>query len=118
MQIARIGRSSRPSTFRVLTGVILALLLITALLAESATAVPSVSCGYIKVGSTRYLVTAHVLSCTSAKSWAANYIAHGTIPHGYKCQKFPPGLTRVRFTCYNPLTATRSDGPQSFTASV
>lgn len=117
MQTARHPR--RRPTRSVFAGVAVAsILLIGGIFAGSAAAIPAVSCGKITVRSKRYLVTAHVLRCRRARKWAAAFLLNGSKPRGYLCQRYPRKITRVRFTCYNPATATRTDGPQAFTASV
>lgn len=80
-------------------------------------AVPAVGCGSITVHHTRYSVRAHVLKCPLARQWSAAFLAHGSVPAGYDCQRYSPKVTRVRFLCDNPATVTRLDGPLSFSAS-
>jgi len=82
-----------------------------------ADAIPAVGCGSITVNHTRYSVRAHVLNCHLARQWSAAYLAHGSVPAGYDCQRYSPQETRVRFLCDNPSTVTRIDGPLSFSAS-
>jgi len=87
-------------------------------IAAPAAAVPAVGCGAIEVHHKRYSVRAHVLSCVLARRWSTAFLAHGTVPAGYDCQRYSPKITRVRFLCFDPATSTRSDGPQSFNATV
>ncbi len=80
-------------------------------------AVPAVGCGSITVHHTRYSVRAHVLKCPLARQWSVAFLAHGSVPSGYDCQRYSPKVTRVRFFCDDPATVTRLDGPLSFSAS-
>ena len=80
-------------------------------------AVPAVGCGSITVHHTRYSVRAHVLKCPLARQWSVAFLAHGSVPSGYDCQRYSPKVTRVRFLCDDPATVTRLDGPLSFSAS-
>jgi hypothetical protein len=82
-----------------------------------AEAVPAVGCGSITVNHTHYSVRAHVLNCRLARKWSVAFLAHGSVPAGYDCQRYSPKVTRVRFLCDNPSTVTRIDGPLSFSAS-
>lgn len=85
--------------------------------ATTAAAIPAVGCGQISVHGKRYSVRAHVMNCHRARQWAISFLAVGHVPVGYDCQRFSPRITRVRFVCDNPATATRVDGPQSFSAT-
>jgi hypothetical protein len=87
------------------------------MIAAPAGAVPAIGCGTITVHNHRYSIRAHVLRCSLARPWSAAFLAHGKVPSGYNCQRYSPKVTRVRFLCFNPATATRSDGPQSFDAT-
>jgi hypothetical protein len=89
-----------------------------ALWATPAAAVPAVGCGKITVHHKRYSIRAHVLSCTRARNWSYAFLGKGRVPAGYDCQRFSPKITRVRFVCSNPSTATRRDGPQAFNATT
>ncbi len=86
--------------------------------AAPATAIPAVGCGQLTVNHKRYSIRAHVLSCTLARRWAAAFLAHATVPVNYECQRYSPKVTRVRFLCVDPATASRSDGPRSFNATT
>lgn len=86
--------------------------------ADSASAVPAIGCGRITVHHKRYSIRAHVLRCSRARRWSYAFLSNGRVPYGYDCQRFNPRITRVRFVCSNPSTATRSDGPQAFTAAA
>lgn len=86
--------------------------------AVPAGAVPAIGCGSIEVRHKHYSVRAHVLSCKLARPWASAFLAHGSVPAGYDCQRYGPRITRVRFLCFNPNTSTRTDGPQSFSATT
>ncbi len=86
--------------------------------ATPASAVPSIGCGKIKVHHKRYAVRAHVLSCRKARRWSAAFLARGQVPAGYDCQRFSPKITRVRFVCSDPSTATSIDGPHAFSATA
>ncbi|MFL5824935.1 MAG: hypothetical protein ACJ76V_00270 [Thermoleophilaceae bacterium] len=88
-----------------------------AILAAPASAVPAVGCGKVRVGHHHYSVRAHVLACSKARPWAVTYLKRHGAPRGYQCRRFPRALTRVVFLCDNPKTRSRSDGPQSFSAS-
>jgi hypothetical protein len=90
---------------------------VAAMSATQAEAVPAVSCGSITLNHTRYSVRAHVLNCHSARQWSSAFLAHGSVPAGYDCQRYSPKVTRVRFLCDNPATVTNLDGPLSFSAS-
>jgi hypothetical protein len=83
-----------------------------------AAAVPAVGCGPITVNHKRYQVRAHVLNCKLAVRWSTGFLAHGTVPAGYNCQRYSPKVTRVRFLCFDPATSTRTDGPRSFSATA
>jgi hypothetical protein len=87
-------------------------------LATSAAAVPAIGCGAMTVHHKRYSIRAHVLPCSLARRWSATFLAHGTAPAGYECQRYSPRITRVRFLCVDPSTSTRSDGPRSFNATT
>jgi hypothetical protein len=87
-------------------------------LAAPAAAVPAIGCGNIEVHHKRYAVRAHVLSCGPARRWSIAFLAHGTVPAGYNCQRYSPKVTRVRFLCFDPATSTRTDGPRSFNATI
>jgi hypothetical protein len=91
--------------------------LVGALCATPARAVPAIGCGHVTVHHKRYSVRAHVLSCKKARPWAVSYLTHRRAPRGYQCQRFSPKITRVAFVCDNPKTASRTDGPQSFSAA-
>ncbi len=82
-----------------------------------AAAVPAVSCGRLKVDGFHYSVRAHVLGCSRARAWTVRYLRHHRAPHAYVCRRFNRRITRVVFVCENPATETRTDGPQSFSAS-
>lgn len=112
--------SQAPRRRRPRTGgsVVVALILLAMLWVAPAAAVPPVSCGKVAVKRKHYLVTAHVLSCRLAKKWAINYLAKHRTQRGYECQTFDPQFTKVRFVCNNPATASRTDGPQSYSAST
>jgi hypothetical protein len=87
------------------------------LTATSAEAIPAVSCGTITVGHSRYPIRAHVLGCSRARAWAAAFLAHGSVPSGYDCQRYSAKVTRVLFLCDDPATVTNIDGPLSFSAT-
>jgi hypothetical protein len=87
-------------------------------IAVPAAAVPAVGCGSLTVNHKRYSIRAHVLACNLARRWSAAFLAHGSVPAGYECQRYNPKTTRVRFLCVDPATSTRSDGPRSFNATV
>jgi hypothetical protein len=89
---------------------------VAAVQAGSAGAVPAIGCGHVKVHKKSYSVRAHVLSCRKARPWTVNYLSGRGAPRGYHCRRFSPKITRVVFVCDNPKTASRADGPQSFTA--
>ena len=98
-----------------------AMALTIGLLAISATpagAVPAVGCGKITVHHKRYSIRAHVLNCTRARQWSYAFLAKGRVPAGYDCQRYSPKVTRIRFVCSDPATATRSDGPRAFNATA
>jgi hypothetical protein len=97
----------------VLLGAALAVTVVTA----PAHAIPPVGCGKVKVHGRHYAVKAHVMSCRTARHWTVAWLKHRSHPRGWSCRSFPPRLTRVRFVCENPRTATRSDGPQSYSAA-
>ncbi|HEX8854662.1 MAG TPA: hypothetical protein VF752_03605 [Thermoleophilaceae bacterium] len=90
---------------------------VVAVFAGSASAVPAVGCGKVRVGHHHYSVRAHVLACRKARSWTVSYLKGRGAPRGYECRRFSRKLTRVVFVCENPRTRSRSDGPQSFSAS-
>lgn len=96
---------------------VMAALGVAALSATQAEAVPAVACGSITVSHTRYSVRAHVLSCHLARQWSSAFLAHGSVPTGYDCERYSPKVTRVRFLCDDPATVTNIDGPLSFSAS-
>jgi hypothetical protein len=100
--------------------VVLAVLaaLVVALSAAPAAAVPAIACGKVKVHHKSYKVRAHVLACAKARKWTVNVLLNHGPPTGYKCRRFDPKITRVRFVCEDPKTASRSDGPRSFSAST
>lgn len=85
--------------------------------ATQAEAIPAVSCGTVTVGHTRYPVRAHVLNCGSARRWTVAFLAHGSVPAGYDCQRYSAKVTRVVFLCDDPATVTNLDGPLSFSAT-
>lgn len=91
---------------------------VVAVWATPATATPAIGCGKVRVHHKRYSIRAHVLSCRKARRWSYAFLARGQVPAGYDCQRFSPKITRVRFVCSNPATATRSDGPQAFSATA
>jgi hypothetical protein len=92
--------------------------LVVALTAAPASAVPAIACGKVKVHHKRYKVRAHVLACKKARKWTVDVLLNHGPPAGYKCRRFDPKITRVRFVCEDPKTASRSDGPRSFSAST
>jgi hypothetical protein len=91
---------------------------VVALTAPLASGTPAYGCGRITVKRHRYSVRAHVLSCYAARVWSGKYLSNGYVPHGYRCHRYNPRITRVRFLCYAPSTATRRDGPESYSASA
>ena len=103
----------RPLAFLVLVAA-----LAVALSAAPASAVPAISCGKVKVHGKSYKVRAHVLACKKARKWTVNVLLNHGPPAGYKCRRFDPKITRVRFICEDPKTSSRSDGPRSFSAST
>lgn len=103
---------------RPLAFLILLAALVVAFTAAPASAVPAISCGKVKVHKKSYKVRAHVLACTKARKWTVNVLLNHGPPAGYKCRRFDPKITRVRFVCEDPKTASRSDGPRSFSAST
>jgi len=108
-----------PASRHLPIGVIAALVVTVVLvLAAPAGAIPAVGCGQLTVNHKTYSVRAHVLSCTLARRWSAAFLAHGTVPVNYECQRYSPKVTRVRFLCVDPATASRSDGPRSFNATA
>jgi hypothetical protein len=86
-------------------------------IATPAAAIPAVGCGSITVSHKRYSIRAHVLNCGLARRWSTAFLAHGSVPAGYECQRYSPRVTRVRFLCVDPSTSTRIDGPRSFNAT-
>jgi len=91
---------------------------VVAIWATPAGAIPAVGCGKITVHHKRYSIRAHVLSCSRARSWSYTFLTKGRAPAGYDCQRYSPKITRIRFVCNNPSTATRRDGPQAFNATA
>ncbi len=91
---------------------------VIAIWATPASAVPAIGCGRITAHHKRYSIRAHVLSCNRARHWSYRFLTSGQVPAGYNCQRYSPKITRVRFVCSNPATATRSDGPQAFNATT
>ncbi len=83
-----------------------------------AAATPAYGCGKITVHHKRYSIRAHVLPCSRARSWSYAFLANGRVPNGYDCQRFSPKITRVRFVCSDPSTATPTDGPHAFNATT
>jgi hypothetical protein len=77
-----------------------------------------VACGSVKVHHKSYKVRAHVLACKKARKWSIAVLLNHGPPAGYKCRHFDPKITRVRFVCEDPKTASRSDGPRNFSAST
>jgi hypothetical protein len=90
---------------------------VPAALPGAAGAVPAVGCGKVKVHHRHYSVRAHVFSCKSARHWTVAWLKHRSHPSGWTCRSFSRRITRVRFVCENPATASRNDGPQSYSAS-
>jgi hypothetical protein len=82
-----------------------------------ASATPEIGCGKITVHHKRYSIRAHVLSCSRARSWSYGFLGTGRVPSGYDCQRFSPKITRIRFLCSDPSTATPRDGPRGFNAT-
>jgi len=107
-------RSLRP---RLAAACALAVAVAVAVSVTPASAVPAVSCGKVKVHHQRFKVRAHVLSCRKARRWSVRVLLNHGAPAGYDCRRFDPKVTRVRFVCEDPKTASRSDGPRSFSAS-
>src|SRR5690349_2154838 len=95
----------------------MAALLVFVGLTATAGAVPPVGCGKVAVHGRHYSVKAHVMSCRTARHWSVAWLKHRSHPRGWSCRAFPRRITRVRFVCENPRTATRSDGPQSYSAA-
>jgi hypothetical protein len=114
--ICRRRVASRLSLCAAATIVVTAAMVATS--AAPATATPAIGCGKVRVHHKRYSVRAHVLSCSKARRWSIAFLARGQVPAGYDCQRFSPKITRVRFVCTDPSTATSSDGPHAFSASA
>jgi hypothetical protein len=116
---APLARTPLAMSFRPVSALLLLIVAaVVALSAAPASAVPAVSCGKVKVHQKKYAVRAHVLSCKKARRWSVDVLLRHPAPAGYECRRFDPKITRVRFVCENPKTRSRSDGPQSFSAST
>ena len=106
---------NRPVVTRL--GLVAALTVIAALIISlPAAAVPPVGCGTVGNRGKRYAVRAHLISCSSARTAARNYLATGRKPSGYTCVRYNPKVTRVVFNCVNRSRSDK-DGPKSFSAS-
>lgn len=91
-------------------------LVVALIIALPAAAVPAVSCGSVGSKGKRYSVRAHLLSCSSARTAARNYLSKGSKPRGYTCVKYNRKITRVVFNCTS-RSRTDKDGPKGFSAS-
>jgi hypothetical protein len=117
MRSPRSSSASHRRALSLVTCFALFAAVLVAIFAGPASAVPAVGCGKVRVGRHHYSVRAHVLACRKARSWTVTYLKSHSAPRGYQCRRFPRKLTRVVFVCENPKTRSRSDGPQSFSAS-
>jgi hypothetical protein len=54
----------------------------------SATAVPPITCGPVKLNGKRYVVKSHISSCTFAIRGVKAFVAHRTSPALFKCKRY------------------------------
>ena len=87
--------------FRALSVSVLATSLLgTAVLVAPASAVvvPR-TCGTVTHDGKRYIIRTHQLSCSKGKPWATRYLRTRRAPDGWRCTRYDPRETKIRFTC-------------------
>lgn len=57
------------------------------------------TCGTQVYKEKRYLIRAHVISCSKAKRYARDYLVHRRKPPGWRCQRFDARTSKLAFRC-------------------
>ena len=80
-------------------GVVAALLAGALLVAPASAVVIPRTCGTVTHNGKRYIIRSHQLTCSKAKPWATRYLRTRRAPSGFRCTRYDPRETKIRFTC-------------------
>ncbi len=64
----------------------------------SAVTIPR-TCGTVTHNGKRYLIRTHQLSCSKGKPYATRYLRTRRAPEGWRCTRYDPRETKIRFVC-------------------